>query len=106
MGLVPSTELNAILLVQIAPSRVTRARIFCAGAAQRIDTITSVISIDSAVKLVQKNSSFLCSGFLKMTEKKLRTVGILMAKHAGIQWLSYIFIQKLIILLKVKIEVI
>ena len=37
MGLVPSNQPNVLFLTQIVLSRVTRAHIFCEGAAQRIN---------------------------------------------------------------------
>ena len=57
-------------------------------------------------KAVQKNSSFLCSGSLKMLKlKNYERLVFKQAKDPIIQWLSCIIIQKQIILLKVNIEV-
>ena len=57
-------------------------------------------------KAVQKNSSFLRSGSLKISKlKNYERLVSEQAKDPIIQWLSCIIIQKQIILLKVKIEV-
>ena len=48
MGLAPSKLANVLFLAQIVPSRVTRARIFCAGAAQKMASeITFIICVIS-----------------------------------------------------------
>ena len=59
MGLVPSNQPNVLFLTQIVLSRVTRARIFCEGAAQRINKQKGVRNhLRKSISVVIPSSEF------------------------------------------------